>query len=172
MGQDMAGKKTKKMDGRVEVVEEKVESVWEALGSMREGISKIPTIEQGKAEILTRLNEMSPNRGELERSLTGVIGRPKSTAIGATPGHSNAERNEEEGDSSRDFGGKVDNRNRRVEMPFFDGSNPDGWVSRAERFFKINRIGEREKLDAVMVNMEGEALTWYQYEDGRRPFGS
>ena len=34
-----------------------------------------------------------------------------------------------------------------------------GWVSRAERFFKINQMGEREKLDAVMVNMEGEALT-------------
>ena len=63
-------------------MEEKVESVREELGSMREGISKIPTIEQGMAEILTRLSEMSSNRGEWER--------PKTIAIGATPGHSNA----------------------------------------------------------------------------------
>ena len=57
-------------------------------------------------------------------------------------------------------------------MPFFDGFDSDGWVSRDERFFKINRMDEREKLDAVMVNMEGKALMWYLYEDGRRPFRS
>ena len=89
MGHDMAGKKTEKMDGRLEAAKEKVESMWEELGSMREGISKITTIEQGKVEILTRLSEMSPNRGEWEP--TGVMGRPKSTAISVTPGHSNAE---------------------------------------------------------------------------------
>ena len=109
MCQDMAGKKTEKMDGRLEAEEEKVEFVREELGSLREGISKVPTIEQGMAEILTRLSEMSPNRGEWERSPTGVMGRLKSTTIGATPGHSNAEKNEEEGDSSRDFGGKANN---------------------------------------------------------------
>ena len=57
-------------------------------------------------------------------------------------------------------------------MPFVDGFNPDGWVSRAKRFFKINQMGEREKLDTVMVNMEGEALTWYLYEDSCHPFQS
>ena len=57
-------------------------------------------------------------------------------------------------------------------MPLFDGSDPDGWLSKAKRFFKINRMGEREKLDAIMVNMEGEALTWYLYEDDISPFRS
>ena len=69
----------------------------------------MPTIKQGMAEILTKLNEISPNRGEWERSPTGVMGRPKLTTIDDTPGHSNAAKNEEEGDSSRDFGGKCDN---------------------------------------------------------------
>ena len=50
-------------------------------------------------------------------------------------------------------------------MPTFDGSDPDGWVSRVERFFTLNRMNEMEKMDSVMVNMEGEALTWYLYED-------
>ena len=66
------------------------------------------------------------------------MGRLKSTAIGATPRHSNVEKNEEGGDSSKDFGGKSDNRNQRVEMPFFNGFDPNGWLSRAKRFFKIN----------------------------------
>ena len=42
-------------------------------------------------------------------------------------------------------------------MPPFDGSDLDGWLSKVERFFKLNRMSETEKMDAVMVNMEGDA---------------
>ena len=33
-------------------------------------------------------------------------------------------------------------------------------------------MSEMEKMDAVMVNMEGDALAWYLYEDNRQPFRS
>ena len=52
-------------------------------------------------------------------------------------------------------------------MPPFDGSDPDKWLSRAKRFFKFNRMSKMEKMDAIMVNMEGDALAWYLYEDSR-----
>ena len=57
-------------------------------------------------------------------------------------------------------------------MPTFDSSDPDGWISKVERFFKLNEINEWEKMDSVMINMEGEVLTWYLYEDSHRPFQS
>lgn len=33
-------------------------------------------------------------------------------------------------------------------------------------------MSELEKMDYVMNNMDWEALTWYLYEDSRRPFRS
>ena len=73
---------------------------------------------------------------------------------------------------SREANWRFDGRGRRLEMPVFDGRNPDGWVFRAERFFNMNRMGEMEKLDAAMINLEGDALAWFQWADGRRAIRS
>ena len=63
---------------------------------------------------------------------------------------------------SREGDWKYDGRGRRLEMPVFDGKNPDGWVLRAERFFNMNRLNEAEKMDAAMINLDGDALAWFQ----------
>ena len=168
----MAGKKNKKLDVGLETVEEKMESVHGELRSLREGISKIPSLEQGMAEILSKLNAMSPNLRDLVQTPTRGMGRQKSVDMGSAPGQSNPEKNEGEGDSSREFGGRGEARTQRVEMPTFDSSDPDGWMSKVERFFKLNQINEWEKMDSVMINMEGEVLAWYLCEDSRRPFRS
>ena len=60
----MARKKAEKLDVRMDTMKEKMESVREELGSLCEGISKIPTLEQGMTEMLTKLDAMSPNRGD------------------------------------------------------------------------------------------------------------
>lgn len=54
-------------------------------------------------------------------------------------------------------------------MPLFDGSDPDGWILRGEKFFDIYRLSEEEKLEAAVVSLEGDALRWYQFENRRRP---
>ena len=61
----MTGKKREKLDGRLETREERIESVQGELGSLREGISKIPALEQGIAKILARLNAMTSNLRDL-----------------------------------------------------------------------------------------------------------
>ena len=71
----MAGKKTEKLDGRLETLEEWIESMQGELGNLRKGISKIPALEQGIAEILARLNAMALSLRDLGRSPTGVVGR-------------------------------------------------------------------------------------------------
>ncbi|KAL6527965.1 hypothetical protein OROHE_014915 [Orobanche hederae] len=60
-------------------------------------------------------------------------------------------------------------RFRKLDMPIFDGNNPDGWILRAERYFQFYRLSEEEKLEAAVVGMEGDALLWYQWEHRRRP---
>lgn len=63
-------------------------------------------------------------------------------------------------------------KHRKLDMPMFDGSDPDGWILRGERFFDFYGLVEGEKLEAAVVAMEGDALRWYQWENKRRPFRS
>lgn len=58
---------------------------------------------------------------------------------------------------------------RKLDMPVFDGSDPDGWILRVERYFGFYRLTEEEMLEAVVVAMEGDALRWFQWENKRHP---
>ena len=55
--------------------------------------------------------------------------------------------------------------NRRLEMPVFNGENPDGWLFRAERYFNINRLTEVEKMATVGVSLDGDARSWLQWTE-------
>eukprot|EP00257_Ricinus_communis_P028075 XP_025015489.1 uncharacterized protein LOC112536827 [Ricinus communis] len=61
---------------------------------------------------------------------------------------------------------------RKLKLPVFEGENPDGWIFRAERYFDINNIPVVDRLKAASVCLEGDALAWFQWEEGRRPFRS
>ncbi|GMN60734.1 hypothetical protein TIFTF001_029824 [Ficus carica] len=65
--------------------------------------------------------------------------------------------------------GKNDALLHRLEMPVFEGSNLEGWVFRAKRFFTINRLSKLQKLEAATISMDGKALAWFQWENGRWP---
>lgn len=60
-------------------------------------------------------------------------------------------------------------RYKKLDMPVFEGIDPDGWLLRIERYFSFYRMTEAEKLEAVVVALEGDALRWYQWEHKRRP---
>ena len=53
-------------------------------------------------------------------------------------------------------------RTRKLELPLFDGDNPDGWIYRAERYFAMLQFTEAKKITATGICMEGKALTWFQ----------
>lgn len=59
---------------------------------------------------------------------------------------------------------------RQVECPIFGGDDPDGWLFRMEQFFSINRCSDKEKLITSGIWLEGDALLWFQWQNGRRPF--
>lgn len=52
---------------------------------------------------------------------------------------------------------------RKLDLPIFDGTNPDGWILSAERFFHFYRLGEEDQLEAAIVALDGDALLWYQW---------
>ncbi|XP_010263147.1 PREDICTED: NADH dehydrogenase [ubiquinone] flavoprotein 1, mitochondrial-like [Nelumbo nucifera] len=53
---------------------------------------------------------------------------------------------------------------RKLELPIFDGENPDGWLFRAECYFEINGLLPAERLRVAVVCLEGDALAWYYRE--------
>ena len=58
---------------------------------------------------------------------------------------------------------------RKIDLPIFDGDDPLGWIFRIERYFKINHVDEEEKLDTVVLSLEGKALNWFQWREIRAP---
>lgn len=45
----------------------------------------------------------------------------------------------------------------------FYGEEVYGWTAKVERYFDLKGMSGEEALKAVMVAMEGKALTWYQW---------
>lgn len=52
-------------------------------------------------------------------------------------------------------GGGANWRFKKLDMPLFDGVNPDGWILRAERYHQFYRLIEEDKLEAAIVALEG-----------------
>ncbi|KAL8099330.1 hypothetical protein AgCh_031837 [Apium graveolens] len=73
------------------------------------------------------------------------------------------------GNSSQIHTGGPNWRFKKLDLPTFEGVNPDGWILRAERYFKFYRLTEEEQVEAAVVSLDGAALLWYQWEHGRRP---
>lgn len=65
-------------------------------------------------------------------------------------------------------GWRQDRRGRRLEMPTFEGDNPDDWIFRAERYFSINQLSDDEKIESAALCFEARALAWFQWESRRR----
>lgn len=49
-------------------------------------------------------------------------------------------------------------RFRKLDLPVFEGENPDGLILRAERYFKFYRLNDEEQLEAAVVSLDGDAL--------------
>lgn len=63
-------------------------------------------------------------------------------------------------------------RYKRLNLPFFDRNNPDGWVSRRERFFIFYRLSELNKVEAIVLALVRDALFQYQWEHKDHPIGT
>lgn len=57
-------------------------------------------------------------------------------------------------------------------MPVFEGTDPDGWILRGEKYFDFYKLTEKEKLEVAVVSMEGDALRWFTFESRRNPIAT
>ncbi|CAJ2638342.1 unnamed protein product [Trifolium pratense] len=50
---------------------------------------------------------------------------------------------------------------RKLEIPIFKGDDAYGWLVRIERYFRLNEVRVRDKLDAAVIALEDKALNWF-----------
>lgn len=60
-------------------------------------------------------------------------------------------------------------RRKQLDYHLFSGIDPDGWLFRIKQFFSINRYSE-ERIITAGIALEGDALSWFQWQNRRRPF--
>ena len=51
---------------------------------------------------------------------------------------------------------------KKVELPYFRGEDPFGWVSRAEACFSIQRTPEDIQIELAQICMEGPSWHWFK----------
>ena len=51
-------------------------------------------------------------------------------------------------------------RSMKIEVPKFDGSDPNGWIFRVQEFFDFHSTSD--PLRIVVFHMEGKAAAWFQ----------
>lgn len=59
---------------------------------------------------------------------------------------------------------------RRLEILVFNGENTESWVLRIGQYFELGNLSELEKLQAVRICFNNEALMWYRWEMDHNPF--
>lgn len=60
-----------------------------------------------------------------------------------------------------------DMHSRKLKIPIFKrevGDDPFGWFHRVERYFVVNQLTKKDKLDVTVLCLEGEALEWHRWE--------
>ncbi|CAH1440802.1 unnamed protein product [Lactuca virosa] len=60
-------------------------------------------------------------------------------------------------------------KERKLDLPSFDGKDPEDWIFRAEHHFDLNRLTNEERIEAAVVAFEGDAIRWFQWESKRSP---
>ncbi|KAJ0960420.1 hypothetical protein J5N97_001747 [Dioscorea zingiberensis] len=54
-------------------------------------------------------------------------------------------------------------RAMKLEIPKFDGTDPDSWVFRIEEFFNFHETPANLRLRIVSFHLEGKASAWYKW---------
>ncbi|XP_023633382.1 uncharacterized protein LOC111829008 [Capsella rubella] len=62
---------------------------------------------------------------------------------------------------------KLDSPGRKMDLPVYEGQNPEDWIFRAEKCFRVNQTPEEEKHELALAVMKGPAVTWIRNNENR-----
>lgn len=56
--------------------------------------------------------------------------------------------------------GVAEDKWRKLEIPLFSGEEAYGWVTMIERYFQLKGVSDADRVQAIMVAMEGRAFSY------------
>lgn len=62
---------------------------------------------------------------------------------------------------------RLETQPQTLELPDYEGGNPDDWLFRVEQCFLQHHIPDSEKLEKVISCLTGAAVTWWRYSKER-----
>eukprot|EP00268_Persea_americana_P048348 TRINITY_DN5100_c0_g1_i4.p1 TRINITY_DN5100_c0_g1~~TRINITY_DN5100_c0_g1_i4.p1 ORF type:complete len:391 (-),score=65.99 TRINITY_DN5100_c0_g1_i4:1091-2182(-) len=135
-------------DKRSAQVEERMSSLQNSHAALRE------TSEQHSAllaDVLQRLDQLRAAYKEPDGSSVNSKG-PMGNSFGTDGG--------------------IHTRTMKLDFPRFDESNPSGWLFKAKQYFAYHNALPEQWLTIASLNMEGDALKWYQWYINYKPEAS
>lgn len=61
---------------------------------------------------------------------------------------------------------------RKGELLTFIGENPERWLRQVERFFRLNFVFDKDRLDTIMLYLDSDALNWFLWAEENSRFDS
>ncbi|KAL0545922.1 hypothetical protein IC582_015819 [Cucumis melo] len=153
------------------LIEERLDASEKEIEAIKKEVQRIPVLEKTMERMHAMLTEMYEDRQRQPGSseLTGVsTGKRKMRTEDVVDG-------DEEGETSLSLEpgtGQDRIKFKKLEMPVFNGEDPDGWIYRAEHYFQMHLLNEQEKLKIAIVSMEGKGLCWFRWAENRKRFRS
>ena len=57
---------------------------------------------------------------------------------------------------------KINYSRNNLDCPHFDGRDFLGWLMKVQQFFEVVGTMEKDKIQVVMIHLDGKALQWHQ----------
>ena len=70
------------------------------------------------------------------------------------------------------YTGGIQTRTMKLDFPHFDGTNPSGWLFKAKQYFAYHQVPVEQWLTVASLNMNADALEWYQWYMEYKPKAS
>ena len=58
----------------------------------------------------------------------------------------------------------------KLDFPRFDGTNPPGWIFKANQFFDFHQTPHPQRMQIASFHMDGPALAWFQWAHTNHPY--
>ncbi|CAA7046450.1 unnamed protein product [Microthlaspi erraticum] len=72
-----------------------------------------------------------------------------------------------QGQRSELYGNQSEIPSKKVDLPLYEGNNPEDWLFRLEKCFEMNHVSEWDKLDQALTCLTGSAITWWRFSQER-----
>ncbi|KAA0052895.1 transposon Tf2-1 polyprotein isoform X1 [Cucumis melo var. makuwa] len=157
--------------------EERFEAIEQEIINIQTELQRIPMLEAKITEHLEKIDSQNQHQQQLilqyiegmmkgqstTRESEGSTSKAKTKVTEPINEGNENEKNGEEKNNDR-------SKFKKVEMPVFNGEDPNAWLFRADRYFQIHRLTDSEKMTVATISFEGPALNWYRAQEERDKF--